>query len=179
MRTGKRVNTMTLENIALLEVILDAIALFLCGVTIAGVLMLRGRKEKVERTTSVQQSERFNDVLVELVQQTERTFQKVTDALREERELLETGSPCPVPSRETAEEAPSNVTSLSDGPRRRKNRGPRRGKRKRKTIDDRNSGDRYSKVAELARSGMSEQEIAENVALPRNEIELIMALNKG
>ena len=81
---------MTVENIALLEIILDAIALFLGGLSIAGVIVLSRRSKKVPvPNTHDQRKEQFNDLLVDLVQRTERTFQKVTDALREERESLQ------------------------------------------------------------------------------------------
>ena len=169
---------MTVEHIALLEMILDAVALFLGGVAIAGVLMLQGRGGRATvLNTDDQRKERFDDLLVDLVEQTERTFQKVTDALRQERESLQKTSDVSLPKQ--SEVVTSNVTPLADGSRRRRKRGPRRGKRKRSTENEQGADVRYSEVVELTRSGMSEREIVDKVQLPRSEIELIMELNRG
>ena len=84
-----------------------------------------------------------------------------------------------VPSRKAKEAVTNNVTPLADASNRRKKRGPRRGKRKRRSDEARGFADRYGEVAEFARNGMSEREIADKVQLPRSEIELIMELNRG
>ena len=169
---------MTVENVVLLEMILDAVALFLGGMAIAGVLMLRTRRAKVpEVDTQGERTAEFNDMLLDMVLQTERTFQRVTDALREERESLEEASGTTSIQNEMEEPAISNVTSLSDAPRRRRNEGPQEIKRKRSNDED-NTSDRYREVVERARNGMSEQEIIDEVQLPRSEIELIMELNR-
>jgi hypothetical protein len=170
---------MTAENIVFLEMILDATALLLGGLSIAGVLLLRGRGERKNVTTAASQpKEQFNDVLVDWVQRTEQTFEKVTEALREEREALQ-GIRHLASHKAPTEMVTGNVTSLSDASRRREIRRSRPVDRVEEGHEEPCGDNRYGEVTELAQNGMSEQEIAETINLPRSEVELILALNEG
>jgi hypothetical protein len=166
---------MTVESIVFWEIVLDGIALLLCGVTVAYLIKLRRETRRTLKEAGSGKNERFDDILLALVNQSEQTFQRVTDALQEEREFLQElyGGI----SMEAEQPGQEDNASGSNGSWGRDNgdRSPRKGKSRRNRQNE--AHDWYFEASQLARRGMSKREIAGKVTLPESEIGLIVDLN--
>jgi len=169
---------MALENIGFWQIIVDGVALCLCGVSIACLIKLRKnmRGRSADAKGSGERDQAFEDVLMQMVKQSEETFQTVTEALRKECQFLQEL----MGERPVMHQQPviANVASLSDASRKRKKPGSSPNKRRKHPEQGSGSDDRYSEATHLARLGHNGKEIREKVSLPANEIELIVDLNK-
>jgi hypothetical protein len=166
---------MTVESIAFWEIVLDGIALFLCGFTVAYLIKLRRDARNTQEEAGSRKGERFNDILLELIEQSEQTFQRVTDVLQKEREFLqELGGGTPVMAEQLDED---HDVSRSDASRQRGKRDHSRKKGKCHRGREKEVHDRYGEATQLARLGMNEKQIWGKVKLPESEIGLIVDLN--
>lgn len=169
---------MLLTAVGVWEVVGNGIAVCLCGAGIYYLSMRRKAKKVNARERELIAAngagdQTFNEMLVKLIKQSEKTFQTVAEALQKEREILQelvkdgTGS---------EKSSTKDVPYLVDASQKRKRSSTER--RRKHGVFENKSENRYAEAAHLARMGRSEEEIAEKIRLPKGEVDLIVDISR-
>ena len=142
------------------ELVLDVIALFLCG----GVLLhlIRNRAKYNQSLLKEPGKENPNDfnkeVATQLVkQQSYKSFETISSAIEKERMLLHNLNPLSAEEPVQVQENLHNENSTGCGNL---------------------AGDKYDEISRLADLGLSPKKISERAKIPMGEVELIVKLKK-
>jgi len=152
------------------EILLDVIGLCLCGITILYLVKNKLKSnQKFLKEKSTENYENFNEVLIQLIKQSEKAFETIADNIKRERLVLQE-----LIGKEAREKAGPHSLVKAPGQVRRHFQ-----KRNQKDLrSDDSVGDQYAEVEKLANLGLGSNEIFERVKIPKGEIELIINLKK-
>lgn len=142
------------------ELVLDVIALILCGSVILHLMRNRAKyNQSLLKEPEKENPNNFNEeVAAQLVkQQSDRSFETISNAIEKERMLLHNLNPLSAEEPVQVQENLDNKNSTGGG-----------------NLAD----DKYDEVARLADLGLSPKKISERAKIPMGEVELIVKLKK-
>ena len=150
--------------------VLDVIALFLCGSVVLHLIRNRAKyNQSLLKEPGKEDPNNFNEeVATQLVkQQSDRSFETISNAIEKERMLLHNLNPLSAeePVRIQAEE-PVRIQDDQNS------------YNKNSTGDGNSAGDKYDEVSRLVDSGLSAKKISERAKIPMGEVELIVKLKE-
>ncbi len=142
------------------KLVLDVIALSLCGITIFYLIRNRSKYNQfLLKESGKGNSNNFNEeVLAQLVKQrSNMPFETISDAIEKERMPLHSLKPLSAKKTGQVQEGSYN---------------------KKSSDSDELAGDEYGEVARLADLGLSVKKISEKANIPKGEIELVVKLKE-
>ena len=142
------------------ELVLDVIALFLCGIVLLHLIRNRGKyNQLLLKKPEKENSNNFNEeVATQLVkQQSDRSFETISNVIEKERMLLHNLNPLSAEEPVQVQEDTYNKNSTGGANL---------------------AGDRYDEVLRLADLGLSAKKISERAKMPVGEVELIVKLKE-
>ncbi len=142
------------------ELVLDVIALFLCGIVLLHLIRNRGKyNQLLLKKPEKENSNNFNEeVATQLVkQQSDRSFETISNVIEKERMLLHNLNPLSAEEPVEVQEDIYNKNSTGGG---------------------NVAGDKYDEVSRLADLGLSVKKISERAKIPVGEVELIVKLKE-
>ena len=150
------------------ELVLDVIALFLCGGVLLHLIRNRAKyNQSLLKEPEKENPNNFNEeVAAQLMkQQSERSFETISNAIEKERMLLHKLNPL------AAEEPVKVQDDLYT-----KNSYNKNSYNENNTDNSNLAGDKYDEVSRLADLGFSAKKISERTKIPMGEAELIVKL---
>jgi len=142
------------------ELVLDVIALFLCGIVLLHLIRNREKyNQSLLKKPEKENSNNFNEeVATQLVkQQSDRFFETISNVIEKERMLLHNLNPLSAEEPVQVQEDIYNKNSTGGG---------------------NVAGDKYDEVSRLADLGLSVKKISERAKMPMGEVELIVKLKE-
>ena len=142
------------------ELVLDVIALFLCGSVLLHLIRNRAKyNQSLLKEPEKEISDNFNEEVAaqSVKQQSDRSFETISNAIEKERMLLDKLNPV------SAEEPVRLQDDLYN---------------KNSTGGGNLAGDKYDEVSRLADLGLSAKKISERAKIPMGEVELIVKLKE-
>jgi len=142
------------------ELVLDVIALFLCGSVLLHLIRNRTKyNQSLLKESEKEIPNNFNEeIAAQLVkQQSDRSFETISNVIEKERMLLHDLTPLSAEEPVQVQEDFYNKNSMGSGDL---------------------AGDKYDEVSRLADSGWSVKKISERIKIPMGEVELIIKLRE-
>ena len=147
------------------ELVLDVIALFLCGSVLLHLIRNRAKyNQSLLKEPEKEISNNFNEEMTtQLVkQQSDRSFETISNAIEKERMLLHNLNPLSAEKPVRLQDDLYNKNSYN----------------KNSTGGGNLAGDKYDEVLRLADLGLSAKKISERAKIPMGEVELIVKLRE-